>query len=138
MTVFFLLMFFDVLSELDYWNTPVWNIQFDELDFFPILNWIFTTCGACKIKAWNRQKNPVHQTQFFKNQVQKDKGTEFLLEWILFSLKLQCFKNVLLYFKFINWVVLFLSFLLGFLKPYYYKSLQSISCSFFKIALNCC
>ena len=29
------------LSELDFSNSPVWNFQFDELDFFPSLNLIF-------------------------------------------------------------------------------------------------
>jgi hypothetical protein len=29
------------LSELDICKTPVWNIEFDELDFFPSLNSIF-------------------------------------------------------------------------------------------------
>ena len=29
-------------------NSPVWNIKFDELDFFPSLNWIFLHAVACK------------------------------------------------------------------------------------------
>ena len=36
------------LSALDFWHSPVWNFKFDELDFFPSLNWIFTACVACK------------------------------------------------------------------------------------------
>ena len=37
------------LSALDFWNSPVWNIMFDELDFFPSLNWNFLPAVACKI-----------------------------------------------------------------------------------------
>ena len=29
---------FPYLSELDFSNSPVWNIEFDELDFFPVWN----------------------------------------------------------------------------------------------------
>ena len=36
----------------------VLNIKFDELDFFPRLNWIFLPALACKI--------PVHQNWYFK------------------------------------------------------------------------
>ena len=36
--------------------SPVWNIEFDELDFFPSLNWIFLPAVACKIQVWNRLK----------------------------------------------------------------------------------
>ena len=46
------------LSALNFCNSPVWNIDFDELDFFSILNWIFLPAVACK--------NPVHQTEYFK------------------------------------------------------------------------
>ena len=44
------------LSALDFCNSPVWNIEFDELEFFPSLTWIFHPAVACKIK--------VHQTGF--------------------------------------------------------------------------
>ena len=43
-------------SALDFCNSPVWNIQFDELDFFPSLNWIFLPAVACTIQDWNRLK----------------------------------------------------------------------------------
>ena len=55
------------LSALDFCNSPVWNIKFDKLDFFPSLN--------CKIQVWNRLK-----IQFIKlyisnwNRVQIDRG----------------------------------------------------------------
>ena len=44
------------LSALDFCNPPVWNIKFDELDFFLSLNWIFLPAVACKIQVWNRLK----------------------------------------------------------------------------------
>ena len=44
------------LSALDFCNSSVSNIQFDELDFFPSLNWIFLPAVACKIQVWNRLK----------------------------------------------------------------------------------
>ena len=44
------------LSALDFCNSPVWNIEFDELDFFPSLNCIFLPPVACKIQVWNRLK----------------------------------------------------------------------------------
>ena len=31
-----------------FWHSLIWNFEFDELDFFPSLNWIFTACVACK------------------------------------------------------------------------------------------
>ena len=44
------------LSALDFCNYPVWNIEFEELDIFPSLNWIFLPAVACKIQVWNRLK----------------------------------------------------------------------------------
>ena len=44
------------LSALNFCNSPVWNIDFDELDFFSILNWIFLSAVACIIRVWNRLK----------------------------------------------------------------------------------
>ena len=44
------------LSALNFCNSPVWNIDFDELDFFSILNWIFLSAVACIIQVWNRLK----------------------------------------------------------------------------------
>ena len=44
------------VSALGFWNSPVSNIKFDELDFFPSLNWIFLPAVACKIQVWNRLK----------------------------------------------------------------------------------
>ena len=45
-----------LLSALDFCNFPFWNIEFDEVDFFPSLNWIFLPAVACKIQVWNRLK----------------------------------------------------------------------------------
>ena len=42
------------LSAFDFWNSQVWNIEFDELDFFPSFNWIFLPSVACKIQVWNK------------------------------------------------------------------------------------
>jgi hypothetical protein len=60
---------------LFFYNCPVWNIEFHELDFLPRLNWIFLPSVACKIQVWNILINQVHQTLYFKekNQVQIDK-----------------------------------------------------------------
>ena len=44
------------LSAVYFCNSPVWNIEFDELDFFPSSNWIFLPAVACKIQVWNRLK----------------------------------------------------------------------------------
>ena len=52
------------LSELDFSNSPVWNFQFDELDFFPSLNWIFV--------GYTGSKNPVQtgkKYQFIKLEI---------------------------------------------------------------------
>ena len=49
------------LSALDFCNSPVWNIEFDELDFQSISNLNFT--------GYSRQKNPVQtgkKIQFIK------------------------------------------------------------------------
>ena len=43
-------------SALDFCRYKVWNVKFDELDFFPSLNWIFLPAVACKIQVWNRLK----------------------------------------------------------------------------------
>ena len=45
-----------LLSAIDFCNFLFWNIEFDELDFFPSLNWIFLPAVACKIQVWNRLK----------------------------------------------------------------------------------
>ena len=44
------------LSALDFWNSLVWNFEFDEL--------IFTASVACKNPAQTSKKNPVHQTWY--------------------------------------------------------------------------
>ena len=52
------------LSALDFCNYSVWNIQFDELDFFPIWAGFFLPAVACKIQFWNRIK-----IKFFKPDI---------------------------------------------------------------------
>ena len=42
------------LSALDFCNSPVWNIDFDEVEFFPSLHWIFLLSVACKIQ-WRHE-----------------------------------------------------------------------------------
>ena len=66
------------ISALEFFNSPVWNIQFDELDFFPSLNWIFLPAVACKIQVWNRIKIQfikldISNWRIVKNQVQIDR-----------------------------------------------------------------
>ena len=59
----------------------VWKIEFDELDFLSISNWIFTAWLACKNQFWNwflQAKNPVCRTWFFKIQVQINRGLGYL------------------------------------------------------------
>ena len=70
------------LSALDFCNSSVWNIKFDELDFFLSLNWIFYVCCSLQTSSLKLNKNPVHQTGYFKlenckNQVQIDRGSGF-------------------------------------------------------------
>ena len=69
------------LSALDFCNSPVLNIQFDELDLLSISNLNFTDYSRQKNSVQTGKKNPVHQTQYFrlencKNQVQIDGGEE--------------------------------------------------------------
>ena len=76
------------LSALDFCNSPVWNIEFDELDFFPSSNWHFLP--ACKIQIWNRLKIKlvkldISNWRIAKNQVQIDRGS--VLEKSLFIQK---------------------------------------------------
>ena len=45
------------LSALDFYKHPVWNIEFDELDFFFLsLNSIFASYTGSKNQIHNRQK----------------------------------------------------------------------------------
>ena len=41
---------------LDFCNSLVWSIKFDDLDFCHSLNRIFLPAVACKIQVWNRPK----------------------------------------------------------------------------------
>ena len=42
------------LSALNFSNSPVWNIGFEKLDFFPCLNSNFLPAVAWEIQVWNR------------------------------------------------------------------------------------
>ena len=49
------------LSEMDCSNSPVWNIEFDELDFFHFeTNWIFPVqtwvVFQTYVKIWNKSE----------------------------------------------------------------------------------
>ena len=69
----------------------VWRIKLDELVFWFISNFIFTTFVACKIHIQNIPKislsNSILQTQFFKNKEQINRGPETLN---LFAKYFQC------------------------------------------------
>ena len=49
------------LSALDFWHSLAWNFEFDELDFFYTLNWIFAAWVACKNSVQTR--NLIFQTR---------------------------------------------------------------------------
>ena len=92
------------LSAFDFWHSPVWNFKFDELDFFPSLNWIFTACLACMNLVQTRKKKSVHQTGYLKldhvrNHVQIFRRS---IWYDHFSLRLYClylFQETFLEFK---------------------------------------
>ena len=50
-----------LLSALDFWHSLAWNFEFDELDFFYTLNWIFAAWVACKNSVQTR--NLIFQTR---------------------------------------------------------------------------
>ena len=52
------------LSALDFWQSLVWNSEFDELNSFPNLNWIFTACVVCKNPVQTKRK-----IQFIKLEI---------------------------------------------------------------------
>ena len=67
------------LSALDFYNSPVWNIKFGELNLFFEFNCFFVACTGSKNSFLNWKKNPVDQTRIFKlknvkNQMQIDMG----------------------------------------------------------------
>ena len=53
------------ISALDFDKSLVWNIKFDELDFFLFWTGFLQATQAVKIQ-FKLGKNPVHQTQNFK------------------------------------------------------------------------
>ena len=40
-------------SALDFWNSLLWNIKFDEFDIFPTLEQIFLPAVTSQIQVWN-------------------------------------------------------------------------------------
>ena len=92
------------LSELDFSNSPVWNSQFDELIFFPSLNWIFTACLACMNLVQTRKKKSVHQTGYLKldhvrNHVQIFRRSIWYDHFLLRLYCLYLFQETFLEFK---------------------------------------
>ena len=71
------------LSALNICNSPVWNIEFDELEISLFQTWILQATTGRKIQ-FKLGKNPVHQTRYFtlencKNQVQIDRRNDLRL-----------------------------------------------------------
>ena len=67
------------LSALDLWHSLVWNIEFDELEFFLVWTGFLKATQAVKIQFKQLDKIPIHQTLNFKLenvkiQVQIDSG----------------------------------------------------------------
>ena len=63
------------LSALDFWNFPLWNMEFDELDFFLVWTWVSQAAAGRKIEfKLSRKKNETIKLENFKNQVQIDRG----------------------------------------------------------------
>ena len=48
--IFEILVHSPYLSALDFWLFLVWNIEFDDLDFFPSLNWIFASKSGTRTR----------------------------------------------------------------------------------------
>ena len=76
--------------------TPCWSApknQLDELDFWSSSNFISTAYVACKIQVRCKQKlsssNLIFGTQFFKNQVQINRGSVKLKQSMNVSSKLK-------------------------------------------------
>ena len=66
------------LQVYHWFDSLLWNFKFDQPDFFPSLNWIFTACVAFKNPVQTKKKIKVYQTGYFKlenvkNQVQIDR-----------------------------------------------------------------
>ena len=52
--------------DFDFWQFLVWNIEFDELDFFSSLYWTFTGYTGIKNPVQTRKKPSVYQTRSFQ------------------------------------------------------------------------
>ena len=96
------------LSALDFCNSPVWNIEFDELFFSLFQTWILQQAEK---SSSNWEKISVHQTWYFKqenckNQVQIDRkyvskceGKSVLLDDFFLIKKKLCWKYEKLVFS---------------------------------------
>ena len=63
------------------------EIKFDKLDFWSILNLIFTTSVACKIQVWKRPKIKFVQFNFSKIKCRSIGGKANILDVFLIDLK---------------------------------------------------
>ena len=52
--------------DFDFWQFLVWNIEFDELDFFSSLYWTFAGYTGIKNPVQTRKKPSVYQTRSFQ------------------------------------------------------------------------
>ena len=59
------------LAALDFWHSPVWNFKFDELDFFPSLNWILAGYTSSKNPVQTRKKSSSSNLKFKTGECQK-------------------------------------------------------------------
>ena len=62
-----------------------WNVESDQLDFYPSLNWIVASYTSSKNPVQTRKKNPVHQIWHFKNQAQIDGENHKKVLWTLWQ-----------------------------------------------------
>ena len=78
------------LSELDFSNSPVWNIEFDELDFFPSLKptgyffqfkLIFFSSFMARVKYFDRPCLTIYSL----STIYRDIHYQFLVWWIHYS-----------------------------------------------------
>ena len=78
------------LSELDFSNSPVWNIKFDELDFFPSLkltgiffqfNLIFFSSFMARVKYFDGPCLTIYSL----STIYRDIHYQFLVWWIHYS-----------------------------------------------------
>ena len=56
----------------------VWNFEFDELDFFPSLNWIFGGTQAVKIQFKLAKKSSLSNLKFQTREYQKSSADRMI------------------------------------------------------------